>query len=85
VEQKTNLIVVYKIGKRQNVKKCSRVSRVPGSNTLHVLGQLALAVQRLSPLRLIDHLPHVHFNFSLVLRDTVEPVYDRGQLLSCDV
>lgn len=41
-------------------------------DALHILGHLALAVQRLPPLGLVHHLAHVHFDLTAILAGAVE-------------
>jgi hypothetical protein len=64
--------VVDKVWPREDMSKCSRVTRVPVRNTLHVLGHLSSSVQRLAFLDFVDHFPHVHFDFAAVLAGAVE-------------
>ena len=64
--------VVDKVGPGQDVGKDAGEARIAVGDALHVLGHLALAVQRLSSLDLVDHLAHVHLDLTSVLAGAVE-------------
>lgn len=68
----TMLIVVHKVKPGDCAEKESRVAALSRSNSLDVGAQLALAVQGLSGLDLVDHFAHIHLNLASVLRSTVE-------------
>lgn len=70
--------VVDKVEPRHNVQPHTRVSALATGNTLHVLGQSALAVQRLALLDAVRHLAHVHVDFAPVLGPAVEAVLAAG-------
>ena len=66
--------VVDKVEPRHNVQPHARVPALAAGNTLHVLGQGALAVQRQALLDAVGHLAHVHVDLAPVLRPAVEAV-----------
>lgn len=68
----THLIVVHKVEHWHDVQEDARVPRVARRDALHVVRELRLAVQRLALLDLVNHLPHVHIDLALVLRQAVE-------------
>lgn len=70
----TVLVVVDKVEPGHHVDPDTRVAGLTRGNTLHVLGQLALAVELLAALDLVDHLAHVHVDFTAVLGEAVETV-----------
>lgn len=71
----TVLVVVDKVEPGHHVDPDTRVAGLTRGNALHVLGQLALAVELLAALDLVDHLAHVHVDFATVLGEAVETVY----------
>jgi hypothetical protein len=66
--------VVDKVEPRHDVQPHTRVSALAAGNALHVLGEGALAVQRLALLDAVRHLAHVHLNLAPVLGPAVEAV-----------
>ena len=68
----TMLVVVYKVEPGDCAEKQGRVAALSRSNSLDVGAQLALAVQGLSGLDLVDHFSHIHLNLASVFRGTVE-------------
>lgn len=50
------------------------ISALSACNALHVLGELASAVDGLATLDLVDHLAHVHVDFPTVLGEAIEAV-----------
>lgn len=62
------------------------ISALSACNALHVLGELASAVDRLATLDLVDHLAHVHVDFPTVLGEAIEAVcFVIDQLVLCSI
>ena len=70
----TVLVVVDKVEPRHHVDPDTGVAGLTRGSALHVLGQLALAVELLATLDLVDHFAHVHVDFATVLGEAVETV-----------
>lgn len=84
----TVLVVVDKVEPRHHVDPDTGVAGLTRGSALHVLGQLALAVELLAALDLVDHLAHVHVDFATVLGEAVETVCFvtvLANLVHCDV
>lgn len=64
--------MVDEIGPDKNMCEDTRISRIPVCNSLHVLADLGHAIEGLAFLDLVDHLPHIHLDFTAVLAGTVE-------------
>lgn len=70
--ESSHLIMVDKIEPWHDVEEDLGVSRVAGSDSLHIRGQDRLSVQRFFSLDLLYHLFHIHVYFPLVLGPTPE-------------
>jgi hypothetical protein len=68
------LVVVDKVEPRHHVDPDARVAGLTRSDALHVFGELALAVEFLAALDLVDHFAHVHVEFAAVFGEAVETV-----------
>lgn len=66
------LVVVDKVEPGHCADEEGRVSALAGSNALQVRAQLALAVEGLTGLDLVNHLAHVHLDLAGVFGGTVE-------------
>ena len=68
------LVVVDKVEPRHDVDEGPGVATLSRRHTLHVLGQLRGAVQRLAALDFIRHLAHIFVDLAAVLREAVEAI-----------
>jgi len=77
----TMLVVIDKVEPRHDVDEGGGVAALSAGHALHVFGQLAGAVQRLSPFDFVDHLAHVELDLAPVFGEAVEPIWERYELV----
>lgn len=66
--------MIHKVEPGHDVDEDAAVSALPACYPLHILRQLALAVQRLALFDLVDHFAHVEVDLAAVLGEAVEAV-----------
>lgn len=73
----TYLVVVDEVEPRHDMDPGTGVSALSAGNALHVLGELAVAVEWLAALDSADHVAHVHVNLAAILGEAIESVCSR--------
>lgn len=79
-----DLVVVGEVGPGDDMDPQLGVPRVPGSDTLVIGTHIRDAVQGVTLLHLVDHLPHVHLDFPSILGESVETVCNECKRFHCE-